>query len=168
MTSTQDALRLMFDHHIWATLALIDVLEDLPAERLDAEIPGTYGSMVATLTHLVEADSRYLLRLNSTTSPPPPEDHPPRPPAALRTEIQGNAAQWGQALERLEAGTLDTTIDAKEGYPRTEYAEGLLLVQAVHHGNDHRTQICSTLGALGLEVPELDVWEFWLTRGASG
>ncbi len=65
--------------------------------------------------------------------------HPPRPPAALRTEIQGNAARWGQALERLEAGTLDTTIEARDDYPRTEHAEGLLLVQAVHHRNDHRT-----------------------------
>jgi len=165
MTNTKDALRLMFDHHIWATLALIDALEDLPTERLDAEIPGTYGSMVATLTHLVEADSRYLTRLY-TTSPPHPEDRPPRPPADVRTEIQGNAARWTQALDQLDAGTLDATIEARDDYPRTTQAEGLLMLQTIHHGNDHRTQICSTLGALGLEVPELDGWEFWLRRHA--
>ena len=164
MTSTQDVMRAMFDHHIWATVALIDALDDLPAERLDAQIPGTYGSIVNTLNHLVDADSRYLLRLNTPT-PPPAEDHPPLPPAALRTSIRSNAAQWGPTLDRLEAGSLDATIDAyKDEYPRTPHAEGLLLSQAIHHGNDHRTQICSTLGALGLEVPELDVWEFWLTR----
>jgi uncharacterized damage-inducible protein DinB len=38
----------------------------------------------------------------------------------------------------------------------------MLLIQAIHHGNDHRTQICSTLGALGEEVPELDGWRFWV------
>lgn len=165
MTGTQDALRAMFDHHVWATMTLIDALEDLPAERLDAEIPGTYGSVVDTLNHLVEADSRYLVRIYAPT-PPPAQVHPPRPPAALRTQIQGNAARWGQALDQLEAGGLDATIEAKDGYPRTSHAEGLLMLQAVHHGNDHRTQICSTLGALGLEVPELDGWEFWLRRHA--
>ena len=164
MTSAHDVLRAMFDHHVWATIALIDALEELPVERLDAEIPGTYGSMVATLNHLVDADSRYLVRLHAPT-PPPAEAHAPRPPAALRSHIQRNAAQWGDTLDQLEAGTLDATIDAyKDEYPRTAHAEGLLLLQAIHHGNDHRTQICSTLGALGLEVPELDGWEFWLTR----
>jgi len=165
MASTQDVLRAMFEHHIWATVTLIDALEGLPAERLDAEIPGTYGSMVATLTHLVEADSRYLARLYSS-SLPLPEDHPPRPPADVRTEIHGNAARWAQALGQLDAGTLDATIGARDDYPRVTHAEGLLLLQAIHHGNDHRTQIWSTLGALGLEVPELDGWEFWLTQGA--
>jgi uncharacterized damage-inducible protein DinB len=164
VTNTQGALRAMFDHHIWATLVLIDALEELPPDRLDAEIPGTYGSMVDTLTHLVEADSRYLLRLR-TTSIPSAEDRPPRSPADVRTEMQGNAARWAQALDELEAGTLDATIDSKDDYPRVEHAEGLLLLQAIHHGNDHRTQICSTLGALGLHVPELDGWEFWLTVG---
>jgi hypothetical protein len=64
-------------------------------------------------------------------------------------------------LDRLDRGELRAEIRGKDDYPDTDGAEGLLLVQAVHHGNDHRTQICSTLGALGLEVPELDGWEYW-------
>ena len=167
MTSTQDVLRAMFDHHVWATIALIDALEELPAERLDAEIPGTYGSLQATLTHLVDADWAYLRRLTTPTSLPR-EPGPPRALADLRTEIHDNAARWADVLIDLEVGTLSATIESQDDYPGTEHAEGLLILQAIHHGNDHRTQICSTLGALGLEVPELDVWEFWLTRPAPG
>src|SRR5512145_2829604 len=73
MTQPSDIVRAMFAHHLWATETLIDHLAGLPAERLDETIPGTYGSMVATLTHLVDADGRYLVRFEDP-SPPPAED----------------------------------------------------------------------------------------------
>ncbi len=47
-------------------------------------------------------------------------------------------------------------------YPDTQHAEGMLLVQAIQHGEEHRQQVCSTLGALGLDVPDLSGWEYWL------
>ena len=50
-------------------LQLIDHLDRLPAGRLDASVPGTYGSMIDTLTHMIDADSRYLLRLRDPTPP---------------------------------------------------------------------------------------------------
>jgi hypothetical protein len=84
------------------------------------------------------------------------------PLADLRSQLRENRARWAEALDELEAGTLHASIHHHQGgYPDTGPAEGLLLLQAIHHGNDHRTQICSTLGALGEEVPELDGWAFW-------
>ena len=41
MTTPNEIIRAMFDHHLWATEALIDHLESLPADRLDASVPGT-------------------------------------------------------------------------------------------------------------------------------
>lgn len=71
--------------------------------------------------------------------------------------------RWGEVLDRLERGELRARIRGRGDYPDTPDAEGLLLLQAIHHGNDHRTQICSTLGALGEPVPDLDGWEYWAT-----
>jgi uncharacterized damage-inducible protein DinB len=140
---------------------LIAHLEGLPAERLDASVPGTYGSMIATLTHLVDADTRYLRRL-ADPSPAPYEDRGGVPLADLRAEMADHRRRWDEALGELEAGTLHAEIrNHHDGYPDTLDAEGLLLLQAIHHGNDHRTQICSTLGAIGEEVPELDGWTYW-------
>jgi hypothetical protein len=34
------------------------------------------------------------------------------------------------------------------------------MAQAIHHGDVHRAHVLSILGARGLEVPELDVWEY--------
>jgi len=160
MTEPRDVVRAMFAHHLWATRRLISHLEGLPRERLDDAVPGTYGSILSTLTHLVDADGRYLLRL-TTTSPPPYEDGGSRPLPTLRSELDEHGERWTAFLDRLEAGTLQAAITGREDYPDTHDAEGLLLLQAIHHGNDHRTQVCSTLGALGEDVPDLDGWAYW-------
>jgi uncharacterized damage-inducible protein DinB len=41
-----------------------------------------------------------------------------------------------------------------------------MVVQALHHGNDHRTQICTVLSTNGYESPDLDVWTYWMDRRA--
>jgi uncharacterized damage-inducible protein DinB len=30
----------------------------------------------------------------------------------------------------------------------------------VHHGTDHRSQVCTALTTLGIEPPLIDVWDF--------
>jgi uncharacterized damage-inducible protein DinB len=163
MTSSADVLRGMFEHHLWATETLIDHLERLPAEQLDASVPGTYGSMIDTLTHMIDGDSRYLLRLRDPT-PPLADDRVGITLAQLRSEMPEHRRRWDVALTDLEAGTLHASILEREDYPDTDPAESMLLIQAIHHGNDHRTQICSTLGALELPLPEIDGWDFWADR----
>jgi uncharacterized damage-inducible protein DinB len=165
MTTPSDVLRSMFDYHFWATESLTDHLALLPADRLDASVPGTYGSMIDTLTHMIDADSRYLLRLRDP-SPPLADDRVGVPLQQLLSEMPEHRRTWDQALSELEAGTLHAAIRNREDYPDTDPAEAMLLLQAIHHGNDHRTQICSTLGALGLEVPEIDGWDYWATGRA--
>ena len=150
----------MFEHHLWATETLIDHLAAMPRERLDDAVPGTYGSILETLTHLLEADDRYLIRLRDP-SPPPYVDRGTVPLDQLRDEVREHRRRWDRALDDLEAGKLSAAIVGRDDYPDTDPAESMLLIQAVHHGNDHRTQICSTLGALDLPLPELDGWDFW-------
>ena len=49
-----------FAHHVWATVRVIETCEGLTEEQLRTPVPGTYGSIVDTLRHLVTADSAYL------------------------------------------------------------------------------------------------------------
>jgi uncharacterized damage-inducible protein DinB len=37
---------------------------------------------------------------------------------------------------------------------------GVRLAQALHHGTDHRSQICTALTSLGVEPPSIDAWNF--------
>jgi hypothetical protein len=63
-------------------------------------------------------------------------------------------------------GELDVTIPARGDSPARPHATNLLIGQALHHGNDHRTQICTVLATNGYETPDLDVWEYWKERRA--
>jgi uncharacterized damage-inducible protein DinB len=152
-----------FAHHVWATTRLIDALEKLDPVHLDARIDGTYGSTMQTLTHLVDADERYLQRLVTPTLASIGNGDI-RPLADLRAEIQEHGDRWANMLDALDRGDLHAAVVGKSDYPDTDPAETMLLVQAIQHGNDHRTQICSTLGALGLDVPDLDGWEYWTSE----
>jgi uncharacterized damage-inducible protein DinB len=122
--------------------------------------------MIDTLTHMVDADSRYLLRLRDP-SPPLAEDRVGIQLSQLRSEMPEHRRRWDEALDDLEAGRLHSAILGREDYPDTDPAESMLLIQAIHHGNDHRTQICSTLGALELPLPEIDGWDFWAEQHRS-
>ena len=159
MTTPADVLRCGFAHHAWASTTLLDALETLGPEHLDTAIAGTLGSIAATMTHLGDADDRYLQRCTTPVLPPVVE-RAPDPIAVLREWVADHRARWEQVLDQLDAGSLHARVD-KPGYPITEPAETLLLLQALQHGNEHRAQVCSTLGASGLHVPDLDVWEFW-------
>ena len=50
--------------------------------------------------------------------------------------------------------------------PRPEYDRsgatptGIRLAQVVHHGTDHRSQVCTALSSLGVTPPLIDVWDF--------
>src|SRR2546423_3966148 len=52
-----------FRYHKWANLHLLDVCANLNPDQLQLTSPGTYGTIAATLQHLVAAEQRYLRRL---------------------------------------------------------------------------------------------------------
>jgi len=55
-------------------------------------------------------------------------------------------------------------VDEEDGYVR-DASIGIRLAQALHHGNDHRSQICTALTALGVQPPAIDVWDYGLSTG---
>jgi len=157
-----DHLRTVFEHHVWATLRLIDRCLVLEPAHLELSTPGTYGTIQETLTHLVEADARYQHRLETGRPKPSREGQPPSL-ADLRADMARQADRWRDLLGRLEE--FDPTVPAEPNedppYPEVPHAVGLLLTQAIHHGEEHRVHVNSILGAHGLEVPELSGWEYF-------
>ena len=152
-----EPLRAIVGHHVWATLGLLDHCAALSPGQLELTAPGTFGTIHATLEHLVRSDGGYQRRITGGARVPPPEKLPPL--ASLRSAMEAQAARWRELLGRVN--DLDATHPEEPGeYPRIEHAVGLYFAQAVHHGNDHRTHICTILGAHGLEVPEFSAWEY--------
>ena len=50
-------------HDVWATDRLIERCRQLTAEQLQLSVPGTYGTVLRTLQHIVSSDEGYLIRL---------------------------------------------------------------------------------------------------------
>jgi uncharacterized damage-inducible protein DinB len=77
----------------------------------------------------------------------------------------------GTGWEGLLAGNLDPDtmvreVDPDDGFQR-DTTLGIHLAQALHHGNEHRAQICTALTVLGVEPPALSVFKFALETGRS-
>jgi uncharacterized damage-inducible protein DinB len=161
---TPDHLRTILGHHVWATLVLLDRCARLTPAELELTTPGTYGTIHATLAHLVAADRRYLCGITGAARVPWSIENAP-PVDGLRAEAERERTGWADVLDHIDE--VDCTMPAIEGvYPRIEHAVGLFLVQAVHHGERHRTDVCSILGAHDREVPEISGWDYFLTLRA--
>jgi uncharacterized damage-inducible protein DinB len=37
---------------------------------------------------------------------------------------------------------------------------GVVLAQVIHHGSDHRSQICTILTTLGVTIPAMGLWDY--------
>lgn len=146
-----------FAHHIWATEHLIDACAALTPEQLETPAPGTYGSIINTLRHLVGSDDWYLSFFRSEPTEPFDEEAPSSL-ADLRSAFSRNGATWMELLPR----SVDPDADVVEHGEGWEFHApvGIRLAQVVHHGTDHRSQVCTALTSLGLTPPAIDLWDF--------
>jgi uncharacterized damage-inducible protein DinB len=154
---SQPILADAFAHHVWSTLRLIDICLPLAPEQLAAKTTGTYGSILDTMRHLVGADCSYLSVLSGGKVTEIEEADMDL--AALRSTMERNGPAWVELVgEDLDADRI--VVRHRDDGTDSLAPLGVRLAQAVHHGTDHRSQICIILTSLGIEPPEIDVWDF--------
>jgi uncharacterized damage-inducible protein DinB len=148
-----------FAHHIWATERLLEACATLTREQLTSETPGTYGPIIATLGHLVASDSWYL----SFHDEPAVTIDEQTSLAEMRSVMERNGVAWMELL----SGELDPEEDVVERGEGWEFhvPMGFRLAQVIHHGTDHRSQVCTALTSLGLTPPEIDLWSYGEATG---
>jgi uncharacterized damage-inducible protein DinB len=146
-----------FAHHAWATINLIDVCADLSEEQLRTTTPGVYGSILGTVQHMIASDRGYLTVYPGVTLPRIDDDEPTL--AEARGVIEANAPEWQRVIAELDDPDR-ILIRHRPDDSENRSPAGIRLAQALHHGSDHRSQIATMLTVLGVEPPDLDVWEF--------
>jgi uncharacterized damage-inducible protein DinB len=153
----QPVLADAFGHHVWATIRVLDACAGLDDVQLATTVPGTYGSIIDTLRHLVDGDVFYLDVLRG--GEPEPFDKQASDIPTLRAVMEAHDPIW----QALVAGDVDPSADVVEyedsGY-ETHAPLGIRLAQALYHGTDHRSQVCTALTSLGIEPPGIEVWDF--------
>ena len=145
-----------FAHHIWATVRLADVCLELPEGQLQTTVPGTYGSIHDTMRHIVGADASYLHVTSGQSFPPIDEEGMSF--RELRDQIATHGEAWSKVLATADPDLMLTR--RRDDGSATSAPLSIRLAQAVHHGTDHRSQICTALTTLGVEPPFIDVWDY--------
>lgn len=151
-----------FGHHVWATLRLLDVCAGLTPEQLATTVPGTYGSILDTMRHLVGADASYLHVTSRGAVEAIDEDDMDL--AELRTAMERHAAVW-PGVVTADLDPTEVLVRHRPDGSQTRAPLGIRLAQVLHHGTDHRSQICTALTSLGVEPPEIDVWDYGFQDG---
>jgi uncharacterized damage-inducible protein DinB len=151
-----------FRYNKWANLHLLDACADLDENQLQLTAPGTYGTIARTFMHLLSAEQRYIRRF--TGEQPRLQSDSDFPGIA---ELMEHATRTGDELIAL-AGRIQPSdpIEEEDQDGRVRIESGVVLIQALHHGNDHRTHICAILGSHGLHYRQMDVWAYGEAVGA--
>jgi uncharacterized damage-inducible protein DinB len=152
-----------FAHHVWATLRLIDACLALSPAQLDAAVPATDRSILATMRHLIGSDSFELFVASGERGSFIRADGMEL--AQLRVAMEDIGTGWSRLLdEGVDAEAMSREVDPDDGFQRRA-PMGIRLAQALHHGNDHRSQICTALTTIGVQPPAVDAFTFGVQDG---
>jgi uncharacterized damage-inducible protein DinB len=154
---TRSVLHDAFGHHVWATIRVIDACLALPPEQLDTTVPGTYGSIIETLRHLVGADASYLWVLSAGDRPEIEEADMDL--AELRAAMEESGPAWAAVVDR-DLDAEEIVVRHRDDGTDSHAPRSIRLAQVLHHGTDHRSQVCTALTTLGVEPPAIDVWDY--------
>jgi uncharacterized damage-inducible protein DinB len=155
-------LTALFAHNTWANLKLLDFCEGLTDEQLNSEAIGGFGSIRATLIHIIGAEISYVKRVNGKLPAQPlVRGHFPG------FDVLKEAVRWtGDELLAL-ARSAETTPLVHEQVPphRAEYPLASLMVQGISHSIEHRTQIATIITQMGMEPPDMSGWNYMEEKG---
>lgn len=155
------ALDHVLSHNTWANGRLLDFCRALDPARLDDQAPGTYGSLYGTLRHLVSGEQWYVQLMTGELIG-----------ARIRRDQKHTLDELASTASAI--GARELVIAASDDPDRVIPVDdddhstvGTVLAQLVHHGNEHRTQATTILGASGIEPPEISAWAYGLAVGIS-
>lgn len=149
-----------FRYNLWAHLNLLDACEQLSETQMDATMNGTFGSVRETLLHMFAAEEGYTRSVTGRA--------PATPPLAELTQWPGFDELRQRAKNCAEALIEFTEQAGPEDFSKILHLDGgtydapviIVVIQAVNHAIDHRSQISTLLTQQGIEPPALDSWAY--------
>lgn len=148
-----------FKYNLWANRSLLDVCANLSDEQLDATMDGTYGSIRETFIHLIASEEGYVYRFTGQRANPPLYEYTAFPGF---DELRRRANTTGDGLIALarqweQEQSLQLTYQGQV----YEVPAILVLIQAITHAADHRSQIATLLTRQQITPPEIDSWGYF-------
>lgn len=146
----------LYRHHRWSNRVLIDFLSQCTAEQLALEVPGTYGSSLATIRHIISSDADYVRIIPDAPDVTQMDDRDPFEGwDALRDVAWEADTALIEYVDGLTGDAFFVDVDEGESF---DLLRSFLLCQVIHHATEHRSQIRTTLSTHGIIPPEIDTW----------
>ena len=159
-----DLLVEFFRHNSMMNSRLLEACRELTAEQLGTAVEGTYGTIGATLVHIANSQVGYGLRSLAREKPEPLAEDPfPRFEDLAERYSYGNGLLEEAAARAGEDVEIEVSGDDPPG--TWKMPASLILLQAVNHGTEHRSQIATILTWLGIEPPPMDGWTYFFDSG---
>jgi uncharacterized damage-inducible protein DinB len=161
MKITDHALT-MARYHGWATELLLDALDAVNDADYRQPVGLFFGSIHATLNHLLLVDRVWYGRLVGRPAPYASLREPiVHGRAETRAALAEQCARWVDHVsslpeERYGEGTRFRTLAGRE----MELPLGPLVFHVFNHGTHHRGQITAAMSRLGVATPEIDLAYF--------
>ena len=158
-------LRDLFDYHRWANQKLLDACIVLTDEQFDRTIGGSFPSLRATWTHMLQADRGWVARWHGN----PRGEAPDYPGGVSWGELD---AEWrvAESAQKVFVNALtDPELDrpiaiiTRKGIA-CELPLGHTLRHVANHGTYHRGQLVNFLRQLGSSAPTTDLMYFYMER----
>lgn len=155
-----DFVRTMARYNAWQNTQLMPSLEALTSEELIQDRGAFFGSIFATLNHLLWGDTMWLHRFGA--GPAPMSDN--------HTALTATLTEWEKARGRVDheikvwaAGLSQADLDSdlrwasKLSDRSFQHPMGLLVTHFFNHQTHHRGQVHAMLTAAGQPAPVSDL-----------
>ena len=147
----------MFEYNVWANKRVIELCGNLDQDQLGIEVEGAYGRIYPTLVHLVSAEGGYVGRLAGSPLWPDDLDWEQMSMADLVKRAHESGTKLVEIAHQVD---IDLQHEVEhEGRP-FYFFNWTVLLQAIYHGIEHRTQIKILLTQLGVDHPDLSSWDY--------
>lgn len=153
-----DMIRTLYNYNAWANGRVLDTATQLSLEQLQATMGASFGSIHATLVHVMGGQWIWLSRWQGTspTAMLNPADYPDL--AAIRRrwdEIERDTQAFVQVLD--EAGLHRIVNYRNTGGDPFAYPLWQLMLHQVNHATQHRSEVAMVLTEFGYSPDWLDL-----------
>lgn len=157
-------VRTMARYNAWQNKQISRVVEVADPRVLDQDRGAFFGSIRATLNHLLWGDTLWMSRFDPSVAPPegPKEDHIRITPTiavwtAERAHLDGKIRYWAETLGNVDLlGDLTWRSGIEGRAMRKPLA--FLICQFFNHQTHHRGQVHAMMTAVGLTAPVSDLF----------
>lgn len=153
---------MMARYNAWQNNWLREVVEPMPEEDLRKDRGAFFGSIFATLNHILWADQIWFYRLGLADKPTvEAKNHKEATPTiavwgAERFQMDGRITEWASGVEAIElTGTVEWHSVFKGS--TIENSRALSIMHMFNHQTHHRGQVHAMLTAAGQKTSDTDL-----------